>query len=70
MGSIPTGGSTLGRSAWLRIAHGCSPAVVTTLTSGYGLRMAQRAYEISAQLLTRRLVIDLGYVTASRCPRP
>jgi hypothetical protein len=28
-----------------------------------------RAYEIAAQLLTRRLVIDLGYVVASRCPR-
>jgi hypothetical protein len=46
-----------------------SSTVVTTLTSGYGLGMAQRAYEISAQLLTRRLVIDLGYVVASRCPR-
>ena len=51
------------------MAHELSSTVVTTLTSGYGLGMAQRAYEIPAQLLTRRLVIDLGYVVASRCTR-
>jgi hypothetical protein len=31
--------------------------------------MAERAYDLVAHSLTRRLVIDLGYVVASRCPR-
>jgi len=30
--------------------------------------MGESAYDIVAQLLTRRLVIDLGYVVSSRCP--
>jgi hypothetical protein len=30
--------------------------------------MAERAYDVVTHLLTRRLVIDLGYVVSSRCP--